>query len=377
MKILMTTDTVGGVWEYTAELARALARHDVEVVLAAMGGSPRDDQRAAIECLPSVTLHESDYRLEWMPEPWDDLDAAAEWLLDLQATERPDLVHLNQYAHGHLPWRVPVVVAGHSCVWSWWSAVRRGPAPPDWRRYRTAVARGLRHAGAIVAPSEPMLKSLQNLYRPDAGRCLMRVIHNGRCPEDYPPRRKEPLVFASGRLWDEAKNLSTLGEAALQIPWPVFVAGPVDAPAAAARGAEVPPGLQYLGTLGRGAMAECLGCASIYAHPARYEPFGLGVLEAGLAGCALVLGDIPSLRTLWRDAAMFVEPDDVSGLTDALCGLAADPDRRRELGTRARRRALTYSSQRMGTNYLALYRTLTATAAASRAGGRAAGALRS
>ena len=35
--------------------------------------------------------------------------------------------------------------------------------------------------------------------------------------------------------------------------------------------------------------------AGIYALPAVYEPFGLSVLEAALSGCALVLGDIPSL----------------------------------------------------------------------------------
>ena len=39
--------------------------------------------------------------------------------------------------------------------------------------------------------------------------------------------------------------------------------------------------------------------ASIYALPARYEPFGLSILEAALSGAALVLGDIPSLREVW------------------------------------------------------------------------------
>ncbi len=39
-----------------------------------------------------------------------------------------------------------------------------------------------------------------------------------------------------------------------------------------------------------------------------YEPFGLSVLEAALSGCALVLGDIPSLRENWDGAADFAEP---------------------------------------------------------------------
>ena len=37
MKILMTADTVGGVWTYALELAGALAPHGVEVALATMG----------------------------------------------------------------------------------------------------------------------------------------------------------------------------------------------------------------------------------------------------------------------------------------------------------------------------------------------------
>jgi hypothetical protein len=40
MKVLMTADAVGGVWTYALELSGALARHDIEVVLATMGPLP-------------------------------------------------------------------------------------------------------------------------------------------------------------------------------------------------------------------------------------------------------------------------------------------------------------------------------------------------
>ena len=56
--------------------------------------------------------------------------------------------------------------------------------------------------------------------------------------------------------------------------------------------------------------------ATIFALPARYEPFGLSALEAGLAGCALVLGDIP-MREVWHDAAMFVPPEQPAALENA------------------------------------------------------------
>jgi glycogen(starch) synthase len=157
MKILLTTDTVGGVWTYAIELARALAPHGVEVALATMGAPVRPEQRRQAEALENVRLFESDFKLEWMPEPWNDVRRCGDWLLELEAQTRPDVVHLNGYAHAALPWSAPTVVVGHSCVLSWWQAVKGEPAPPDWDRYAEAVRRGLRAADAVVAPSAAMI----------------------------------------------------------------------------------------------------------------------------------------------------------------------------------------------------------------------------
>ena len=125
----MTADTVGGVWTYALELARALEPHGVEVELATMGRALDADQRAQLARSPVVDLHESEFALEWQDDPWDDVDRAGRWLLELEERCRPDLVHLNGYAHGALPWQTPVVVVAHSDVLSWWEAVRREPAP--------------------------------------------------------------------------------------------------------------------------------------------------------------------------------------------------------------------------------------------------------
>jgi glycosyltransferase involved in cell wall biosynthesis len=103
-------------------------------------------------------------------------------------------------------------------------------------------------------------------------------------------------------------------------------------------------------------MAAWFSRAPIYALPARYEPFGLSALEAGLAACALVLGDIPSLREVWDDAALFVPPGDAEALAAALNGLISDTPRRRALASRARLRALQFTPRRMATAYLQAYR---------------------
>src|SRR5579884_2630204 len=103
-RVLMTGDTVGGVWTFTLELAEALGRRGVEVALAAMGGVPTESQRAEAARITNLRLFESSFKLEWMDDPWDDVRDAGTWLLDLERSLAPDVVHLNSYGHGTLRW---------------------------------------------------------------------------------------------------------------------------------------------------------------------------------------------------------------------------------------------------------------------------------
>ena len=333
----MTTDAVGGVWTYATELADALADEGVEVVLAALGPEPSAAQRAGRE------LHSCPGRLEWQEEPWEDVRRAGDWLLALAEEVRPDLVHLNGYAHGTLDWPVPALVVAHSCVLSWWEAVQGCPAPASWERYRAAVRSGLHGADALVAPTAAMLADLRRLYDLEPGG---EVIPNG-IDAPLSPAPKEPFVLAAGRLWDAAKALDVLDAAAADLSWPVLLAG--DA------GGSAPCHARALGGLAAGELHARMRRAAIFAHPARYEPFGLAALEAGLAGCALVLGDLPSLREVWGQAATYVAPGDPLALADALEELISDPRRRTELAERARSRALDYGAARMARRYARRY----------------------
>ncbi|MGH8503422.1 MAG: glycosyltransferase family 4 protein [Gammaproteobacteria bacterium] len=351
MKVLMTADTVGGVWSYALELARVLESFDVEIILASTGALPSPAQRAAAESRPNITLYASAYRLEWMPDPWSDIEQAGEWLLEIAAHTRPDIIHLNDYAHGALPWNTPVLMAGHSCVLSWWQAVHGQPAPNVWARYRETVRRGVDGADMIVAPTHAMLTALERHYGLSRRR---RVISNARASNDYPPGRKQALILAAGRLWDEAKNVQALARVAPELDWPVAVAGETRTPGGGEPSAF--SNVQALGRLSRAVLAKWYATASIYALPARYEPFGLSALEAALAGCALVLGDIPSLREVWDDTALFVPPGDQAALAAALQALIADKGLRARYGSRARNRASwRYAPTRMGAAYHAAY----------------------
>ena len=358
----MTADAIGGVWTYALEAADALAGHGVSVTLAVMGGSLTEPQRRQAEASAVEAVHESAYALEWMDDPWADVDRAGGWLLELAAEVRPDVVHLNGYAHAGLAWPAPTLVVGHSCVLSWWAAVRGGGPPPAWEEYRRRVAAGLAATSTVVAPTGAFLGELGRWYGVGEGR----VIPNGRSADWVVAADKEPFVLGAGRLWDEAKNLAVLDAVAERLDGPVVLAGETRSPSGSAeRGAQNPSGrglslraAHAVGALPFEELAGLLGRAAVFAHPARYEPFGLAPLEAALSGCALVLGDIPSLREVWGDAATFVHPDDEDGLAAALDALLADPVRAAGRGAEARRRAAVYSPAAMAAAYLEAYRGL-------------------
>jgi glycogen synthase len=82
------------------------------------------------------------------------------------------------------------------------------------------------------------------------------------------------------------------------------------------------------------------------------------VLEAASAGCALVLGDIPSLREYWDGAARFVPPDDHAALSVAVQRLIERPDEQRAAARLAVARAADFGIDRTADAYLQVYQTL-------------------
>jgi glycosyltransferase involved in cell wall biosynthesis len=360
-RILMTTDAVGGIFTYALSLANELARAGVDVHLATMGPAPSDEQRAHARAIPRLVLHESTFALEWMDEPWEDVARAGDWLRWLAHDVAPDVVQLNGYGHGALSFGAPTVVVAHSCVLSWWHAVYREHAPSRYERYERAVRLGLERATIVVAVSGAMRASLVRHYGPFPSHRPIFVVHNGlpHDNEDDPGRLasqdREPFVLACGRTWDIAKNIGALVRLAPRLPWPLRIAGS-SGPEHLTTGDDRTHA-EWLGWASPSDLRAAMGRAAIFAHPALYEPFGLAPLEAARAGAALVLGDIESLREIWDDAALFVDPRDDEAILRAIKLLAEDPALRARLADKARARARhPYSARRMAAEMLSVYR---------------------
>ena len=347
-RVLMTADTSSHVWQYALELSRALIADGHEVALATTGGMPDTGQRLEAEAIEELELHPSAYK----PSTLDhcvERRAAGRWLLDLAATVRPSVLHLNGFDFADLPWKTPVLLAAHTCVQSWWRAVHGTPPPESWRWCRHRIAAALRTADFVVTPTRAILHGLQRHHGPLRAA---RVIPNGRDRVSGSVSAKGAYVYSSGYPGDRGENLAVLAAAAARVSWPVCVATRGERPGDAADSLE---GVRMLEHRSCRDAATWLARAPVYALPALHAPAGMSVLDAALARCALVLGDIEGLRETWDGAAVFVDPGDGEALAHALQQLIDDETTRERRAEQACMRARQFSASAMASAYAAAY----------------------
>jgi len=353
MRVLITADAVGGVWQYSLDLARGLSRLGVSTVLAILGPSPSAEQRDSAATVPGLLLVDTGLALDWLAEDGGALRHAGEAIAALARESGVDLVQLNTPAlAAEAEFPVPVVAVHHSCVATWWEAVHGTDLPADFA-WRTALVRaGLHKADAVVAPTGAFGEAVRRRYDlPQAPR----TVHNGRTPLAVRSGAPHDFVFTAGRLWDEGKNLATVDAAASGIAVPVRAAGPLKGP----NGAEVIfDNLHCLGQIGEEELARWLSARPVFVSAALYEPFGLAVLEAAAAGCPLILADIPTFRELWDGVAVFVPPRDEQGFTRSISALVGDDFERAVLGKAAADRAARFTPDAMAAQMASLYRGL-------------------
>jgi glycosyltransferase involved in cell wall biosynthesis len=361
MHILVTADTLGGVWTYTRELVTGLVRRGERVTLVSFGNIPSVAQTRWMDNLIDFEYRPTAFKLEWMLDSEADMAASAQYLEAVVEETRPDLLHLSQFYYGSLACDVPRLVVAHSDVVSWWMAVHKSSPPEtDWLRwYRQIVTRGLSAATAVIAPSRWMLEQVENYYGRSAHAA---VIHNGRTPALFNPHiSKEDKIVTVGRLWDSGKNVSLLLRH--EMPGQVHIVGSDRHPelqSSAFAAETIRPNVHLDAEQEEAQLGQTLARAGIYVATSQYEPFGLAPLEAALSRCALIASDIPSFRELWENAAVFFCNNDSASLQAAITRLLCDRGLRREKANLAYHHALrSFTADRMVSDYMNLYRALT------------------
>jgi glycosyltransferase involved in cell wall biosynthesis len=364
LHILITTDTLGGLWTYTRELVTGLVTRGIRVTLVSFGDIPMPEQTAWMDKLSGLEYRPTAFRLAWMEEGERDYAEASAFLASMVKELRPDLLHANHLYYGSLPVAVPRVVVAHDDLISWWKSVHgREPKDSRWLRwYREAMMRGVAEATSVVAPSQWMLANIVDCYGPPR---FGQVIYNGRNPVFFNPYVcKENTVLAVGRMLDAGKQVHLLTEHAH--PLPVCIVGselPMIAPKIPLR-ADVKLAVDELRLAFRGRQTESqlrmlYSRASIYAATSRYEPSGMAALEAAFSRCAILANDIPSFREIWGDDAIYFRANDADSLAEVIHQLSAKQDLCRGYGNRAFQRARErYTANRMTDEYLQCYSAL-------------------
>ena len=341
----MTADAVGGVWSYATDLAAALVPHGVTTTVALLGPSASAEQRAAASGA-GIELLDTGLPLDWLAGDDGSVRDVAGAIRAIARDVQADLIHLNSpvLAAGGAQ-NLPVIAAVHGCVATWWDAAHGEPLPASFAWHEAMMRDGLQAASAVVAPSRSYAATVACRYG------LSRApyaIHNGRTPLPLAKADRATWAFTAGRLWDRVKNTPLLDAVAAHVP--MRAAGPVTAPHGETVTAEH---LHLLGTLDETALARELAARPVFVAAARFEPFGLAVLEAAQAGCPLVLADIDTFRELWSDAAIFAR--DEGDYVAAIQALLADPTEHARWGERARQRAARYTPAAAASAMAALY----------------------
>jgi glycosyltransferase involved in cell wall biosynthesis len=116
-------------------------------------------------------------------------------------------------------------------------------------------------------------------------------------------------------------------------------------------------GVQLLGV--RQDIPEILASADIFALASDWEGHPIAVMEAMAAGLPVVVTAVGGVPEIVGNAGILVPPRDVRAMAEALRTLAADPQRRAELGRRAHARAAHFDVRCMIDAYAALFEKMT------------------
>ncbi len=279
---------------------------------------------------------------------------------------RPDLFHAPHYVVPFFP-PAATVVTVHDLM----HLHRPEHASPAKRAYaRWMVGRALRLSARVIAVSEATKKEILAFGPEHSGK--VDVIPNGveekfflegeernagvcRVPAALSrvPSFERPYLLFLGNDKPH-KNLDGLlaAFASLRKAEPdleLILAG-------VSTSRPVPPGTRALGLVPDAELLPLLRGARALVLPSFAEGFGLPVAEAMAAGTPVACSDLPALREVAGDAAVFFDPHDTASLARAVAGLLGDEGRRDLLRRRGKERAAALTWDAAAERTARLYR---------------------
>jgi phosphatidylinositol alpha-mannosyltransferase len=216
-----------------------------------------------------------------------------------------------------------------------------------YRLGRPLTSKWFRRLDVITAVSPIAARAVESTGR-------VQIIPNGVDVDDYSPGEKRPGSVAFLGRNDERKGLPVLLEA-----WPkIRNANP--AAHLTVIGAENPgpinPGVEFVGRVSEEDKRRYLKEAAVFCAPnLSGESFGIVVVEAMAAGCAVVASGLPAFVPVLGDSGRFVAPGDAAGLAEEVISLLRDQATAQRLGQSARQASRRFGREAVATAYIEAY----------------------
>lgn len=353
-----------GIGTYVWELFPALTAGDPSLDIVPFRSTwRRDPARIWLLAQPPVVVPGSIRTLY----PWWDLFG------------RPPLpAELDESAivHATNPAAVPPVRRGQRLVVTVHDlAFQRFPElfPHNWRwLYRAGLRAAAKRADAILVPSQSTADDLVASTSVPASRVHVTPLAPSLVASDEDPTQAlerlgvvRPYVLSVGTL-EPRKNLVRLVRAYRQVapdvPHMLVLAGVPGWRMEALEAEFARPGPGTMVRTGRVSDEELnvlYRGADVFAYPSLYEGFGLPVVEAMARGVPTLTSNTSSLPQVAGDAALLVDPTDVSEIAEALARLLTETALAEDLRQRGLQRAATFTWAATAQATLDVYRRLT------------------
>jgi glycosyltransferase involved in cell wall biosynthesis len=207
----------------------------------------------------------------------------------------------------------------------------RDTHPRQYLFYRHYLGRALRHALAVVTPSQATKDDICRVFGLDRNR--VHAIHHGSpvpvAPRPRVDRHRDRYILWIGRP-DPTKNLAALLSAfrviERRLDVRLFIAGEGSQIDLSTRGLEFGHlnNVVVLGPVTHEEKIRLLDRASVLVSPSLYEGFGFAPLEAMARGCPVVAARAGALPEVCREAAVYVDPHQPHQIADALIRVLTD-----------------------------------------------------
>jgi len=301
---------------------RGLGRYLVELINALVDQKSNFDFVLLINSANKSQPQNLPANFSLVPAPWRVYGLAEQFFLPRVLHKlKPDLVH---FPHFTVPifTRVPFVVTIHDLILHHWPS-SRATTLPKWlywfkmQVYYLVIKTAVKRARAIITPSQTVAQEIAKIYSGTSHKITAIPLAPSKLSKPIEINNLPVTFFLAVGAAYPHKNLERLLRAMLlvrqQLPAAkLIIVGRkdffMDRLEKYSRQLKLDQVVHFWGEASEGELAFLYSKAAAYVMPSLDEGFGLGPIEALANQVPVVASDIPVLREILGEAAMFVDP---------------------------------------------------------------------